>query len=228
MDSKSTALIQPPDGYADWLADLKLKVHNAQQRATLAVNRELVLLYWQIGRDILDRQAEQGWGAKVIDRLAHDLRSAFPNMKGFSPRNLKYMRTFAHTWTDVEFVQQAVAQLPWGHNLVLLDKLSTQESRIWYAQKAIENNWSRNVLVMQIETRLIERQGNAVSNFEQRLPKPDSDLARESIKDPYRFDFLGLTEEAQEREIEGALVKHIIQFLLELGAGFAFVGRQVS
>jgi predicted nuclease of restriction endonuclease-like (RecB) superfamily len=193
----------------------------------LAVNRELVLLYWQIGRDILDRQAEQGWGAKVIDRLAHDLRSAFPQMKGFSPRNLKYMRTFAHTWTDVEFVQQAVAQLPWGHNLVLLDKLSTQEARIWYAQKAIENNWSRNVLVMQIETRLIERQGNAVSNFDQRLPKPDSDLARESIKDPYRFDFLGLTEEAQEREIEGALVKHVTQFLLELGAGFAFVGRQV-
>ena len=148
-------------------------------------------------------------------------------LKGFSPRNLKYMRTFAHTWTDVEFVQQAVAQLPWGHNLVLLDKLSTQESRIWYAQKAIENNWSRNVLVMQIETCLIERQGNAVSNFEQRLPKPNSDLARESIKDPYRFDFLGLTEEAQEREIEGALVKHVTQFLLELGAGFAFVGRQV-
>ena len=227
MDSKPTALIQPPDGYADWLTDLKLKIHNAQQRATLAVNRELVLLYWQIGRDILDRQAEQGWGAKVIDRLAHDLRSAFPNMKGFSPRNLKYMRTFAHTWTDVEFVQQAVAQLPWGHNLVLLDKLSTQESRIWYAQKAIENNWSRNVLVMQIETCLIERQGNAVSNFEQRLPKPNSDLARESIKDPYRFDFLGLTEEAQEREIEEALVKHVTQFLLELGAGFAFVGRQV-
>jgi predicted nuclease of restriction endonuclease-like (RecB) superfamily len=209
------------------LKELKERIHTAQQRATLAVNRELVLLYWQIGRDILDRQGAQGWGAKVIDRLAHDLRSAFPQMKGFSPRNLKYMRTFAHTWTDVELVQQAVAQLPWGHNLVLLDKLSTQEARIWYAQKAIENNWSRNVLVMQIETRLIERQGNAVSNFDQRLPKPDSDLARESIKDPYRFDFLGLTEEAQEREIEGALVKHVTQFLLELGAGFAFVGRQV-
>lgn len=221
------ALIDTPDGYNIWLRELKERIHIAQQRATLAVNRELIMLYWQIGRDILDRQAEQGWGAKVIDRLAHDLRSAFPQMKGFSPRNLKYMRSFAEAWTDVEFVQQAVAQLPWGHNLVLLDKLSTQEARIWYAQKAIENNWSRNVLVMQIETRLIERQGQAVSNFEQRLPKPDSDLARESIKDPYRFDFLGLTEEAQEREIEGALVKHVTQFLLELGAGFAFVGRQV-
>jgi len=221
------ALTDSPDGYNIWLRELKERIHTAQQRATLAVNRELVLLYWQIGRDILDRQAEKGWGAKVIDRLAHDLRSAFPNMKGFSPRNLKYMRTFAHTWTDVEFVQEVLAQLPWYHQLALLDKLDNNEKRIWYAQKAIENNWSRNVLVMQIETRLIDRQGNAVSNFEQRLPKPDSDLARESIKDPYRFDFLGLTEEAQEREIEGALVKHVTQFLLELGAGFAFVGRQV-
>jgi len=221
------ALIDTPDGYNGWLMELKERIHTAQQRATLAVNRELIMLYWQIGRDILDRQAEQGWGAKVIDRLAHDLRSAFPNMKGFSPRNLKYMRSFAHTWRNMEFVQEVLAQLPWYHQLALLDKLDNNEKRIWYAQKAIENNWSRNVLVMQIETRLIERQGNAVSNFEQRLPKPDSDLARESIKDPYRFDFLGLTEEAQEREIEGALVKHVTQFLLELGAGFAFVGRQV-
>lgn len=221
------ALIDTPDGYNIWLMELKERIHTAQQRATLAVNRELVLLYWQIGRDILDRQAEQGWGTKVIERLAHDLRSAFPDMKGFSRTNLMYMRAFAGSWQDEAIVQQVAGQLPWGHNMVLLDKLSEQEARIWYAQKAIENNWSRNVLVMQIETRLIERQGNAISNFEQRLPKPDSDLARESIKDPYRFDFLGLTEEAQEREIEGALVKHVTQFLLELGAGFAFVGRQV-
>jgi predicted nuclease of restriction endonuclease-like (RecB) superfamily len=221
------ALIDTPDGYNIWLMELKERIHKAQQRATLAVNRELVLLYWQIGRDILERQAEQGWGTKVIERLAHDLRSAFPDMKGFSRTNLMYMRAFAGLWQDEAIVQQVAGQLPWGHNMVLLDKLSEQESRIWYAQKAIENNWSRNVLVMQIETRLIERQGNAVSNFEQRLPKPDSDLARESIKDPYRFDFLGLTEEAQEREIEGSLVKHVTQFLLELGAGFAFVGRQV-
>lgn len=188
-NSKSTPLIQAPEGYSDWLAELKVKIHNAQQHATLAVNHELILLYWQIGRDILNRQAEQGWGAKVIERLAHDLRNLFPNMKGFSSRNLKYMRSFAGTWTDLAIVQQAVAQLPWGHNLVLLDKLSTQEARIWYAKKTIENNWSR--------------------------------------KDPYRFDFLGLTEEAQEREIEGALVKQVTEFLLELGAGFAYVGKQV-
>jgi predicted nuclease of restriction endonuclease-like (RecB) superfamily len=148
-------------------------------------------------------------------------------MKGFSPRNLKYMRTFAEAWPDTPIVQQAVAQLPWGHNLVLLTKLETQEERRWYAQKAILHQWSRNVLVMQIETRLRDREGKAVTNFAQRLPQPDSDLARESLKDPYRFDFLGLTDEAQERTIEDALVHHVTQFLLELGAGFAFVGRQV-
>jgi predicted nuclease of restriction endonuclease-like (RecB) superfamily len=216
-----------PEGYADWLADLKGRIHAAQQRATLAVNRELVLLYWQIGRDILARQAEQGWGTKVIDRLAHDLRTAFPDMKGFSPRNLKYMRAFADAWSDAEFVQQAVARLPWGHNLVLLDKLPGPQTRQWYAAQAAEHNWSRNVLVMQIETRLLERSGTAATNFPATLPAPQSDLARESIKDPYRFDFLGLTDTAQEREIEHALVRHVTDFLLELGAGFAFVGRQV-
>jgi predicted nuclease of restriction endonuclease-like (RecB) superfamily len=221
------SLTPPPEGYADWLADLKGRIHTAQQRATLAVNRELVLLYWQIGQDILARQAVQGWGAKVIERLAHDLRVAFPDMKGFSPRNLKYMRAFAEAWPDDQFVQEVLAQLPWYHQLALLDKLPGPESRRWYAAKAIEHNWSRNILVMQIETRLLERSGKAVTNFVASLPKPQSDLARDSLKDPYRFDFLGLTDEVQEREIENALVKHVTEFLLELGAGFAFVGRQV-
>jgi predicted nuclease of restriction endonuclease-like (RecB) superfamily len=227
MKDQAIALTPIPAGYADWLAELKTRIHSAQQRATLAVNRELVLLYWQIGRGILVRQAEQGWGAKVIDRLAHDLRTAFPTMKGFSPRNLKYMRAFAEAWPDTEFVQAVLAQLPWYHQLALLDKLRSPETRRWYAAKAIEHNWSRNVLAMQIETRLHERSGMAVTNFETSLPKPQSDLALESIKDPYRFDFLGLTDEAQEREVEHALVKHVTEFLLELGAGFAFVGRQV-
>ena len=227
MSDTPVSLSTPPEGYGDWLADLKSRIHNAQQRATLAVNRELVLLYWQIGHDILNRQEEQGWGAKVIERLAHDLRAAFPDMKGLSPRNLKYMRAFAEAWPDAEFVQQAAAQLPWGHNLVLLDKLPGPETRRWYAAKAIEHNWSRNILAMQIEARLLDRSGKAVSNFENHLPKPQSDLARESLKDPYRFDFLGLTLDAQEREIENALVKHVTEFLLELGAGFAFVGQQV-
>jgi len=163
----------------------------------------------------------------LIERLAHDLREAFPEMKGFSPRNLKYMRAFAEAWPDAEFVQAVLAQLPWYHQLALLDKLTSPEARRWYAAKAIEHNWSRNVLVIQIETRLRERNGAAVTNFAASLPKPQSDLARESLKDPYRFDFLGLTAEAQEREIEHALVKHVTDFLLELGAGFAFVGRQV-
>lgn len=227
MSEKPVRLIAPPIGYADWLADLKNRIHTAQQRATLAVNRELVLLYWQLGRDILARQAEQGWGAKVIERLAEDLRLAFPEMKGFSPRNLKYMRAFAEAWPDEGFVQEVLAQLPWYHQLALLDKLPGPETRRWYAAKAIEHNWSRNVLVMQIETRLLERTGVAISNFPATLPKPHSDLAHESLKDPYRFDFLGLTDEAQEREIENALVTHVTEFLLELGAGFAFVGRQV-
>jgi len=227
MQPDLTSLSAPPEGYADWLADLKSRIHTARQRATLAVNRELVLLYWHIGRDILARQEQAGWGSKVIERLAHDLSVAFPGMKGFSPRNLKYMRAFAHAWPDADFVQQAAALLPWGHNLVLMDRLNTLEERLWYAAKAVEHGWSRNVLNIQIETRLLARSGAAVTNFAASLPKPQSDLAHESLKDPYRFDFLGLTEEAQEREIENTLVKHVTEFLLELGAGFAFVGRQV-
>lgn len=227
MNDHPIALTQPPAGYADWLAELKARIHRAQQRATLAVNRELVLLYWQIGKDILTRQAAQGWGAKVIERLAHDLRNAFPEMKGFSRANLMYMRAFAEAWPDEQIVQQAVGQLPWGHNLVLLTRLKQPEQRLAYAQAAIEQGWSRNVLNIHIETRLLERTGKAVTNFAERLPPPGSDLARESLKDPYLFDFLDVGKEADEREIESALVEHITHFLLELGAGFAFVGRQV-
>jgi len=227
LQDQPVSLSQQPAGYVEWLDELKNRIHNAQQRATLAVNRELVLLYWQIGRDILARQASQGWGAKVIDRLAHDLRNAFPNMKGFSRANLMYMRAFAEAWTDEQIVQQAVGQLPWGHNLVLLTRLKQQEQRLAYARAATEHGWSRNVLNIHIETRLLERTGKAVTNFSERLPAPGSDLARESLKDPYLFDFLDVGKEADEREIESALVKHITQFLLELGAGFAFVGRQV-
>jgi len=227
MSDKPVRLTAPPKGYADWLTDLKSRIHTAQQRATLAVNRELVLLYWQIGRDILARQAEQGWGAKVIERLAQDLRIAFPDMKGFSRANLMYMRAFAEAWPDAEIVQQAVGQLPWGHNLVLLTRLKDAQQRLAYAQSAIAHGWSRNILDIHIETHLLERTGKAVTNFDASLPKAQSDLARESLKDPYRLDFLGLGREAGEREIESALVKHVTDFLLELGAGFAFVGRQV-
>jgi predicted nuclease of restriction endonuclease-like (RecB) superfamily len=220
-------IVPLPGDYGAWLAELKTRIHASQQRATLAVNRELVWLYWQIGQDILVRQDREGWGAKVIERLAQDLRSAFPDMKGFSPRNLKYMRAFAEAWPEAEFVQQAAARLPWFHLCTLIDKLKTREERDWYLAKAVQNNWSRNILVMQIETGLRARSGQAVTNFAASLPASQSDLARESLKDPYRLDFLGLGEEAQERAIEEAIVGHITRFLLELGAGFAFVGRQV-
>lgn len=172
MSDKPISLTPPSEGYADWLADFKSRIHTAQQRATLAVNRELVLLYWQIECDILAHQSAQGWGAKVIERLAHDLRAAFPEMKGFSRANLMYMRAFAQAWPDAAIVQQAVGQLPWGHNLVLLTGLKDQRQRLAYAQSAIKHGWSRNMLDIHIETRLLERSGTAVTNFDAALPKP--------------------------------------------------------
>ncbi|GAB1392977.1 PDDEXK nuclease domain-containing protein [Rhodocyclaceae bacterium] len=213
--------------YSSWLADLKQRIHTAQQRATLSVNRELVLLYWHIGREILERQQAQGWGAKVIEQLAKDLTAAFPDMKGFSRRNLMYMRSFAEAWPELEFVQEVLAQLPWYHQVTLLDKLKTRPEREWYLAKAIENGWSRNVMWHHISTALHQRTGNAVTNFEQRLPSPDSELAQQTLKDPYLFDFLGVSEDALERDIEGAMVRHVTKLLMELGEGFAFAGRQV-
>lgn len=226
-DKTPASLAAMPQDYADWLVELKTRIHSAQQRAALAVNRELVMLYWQIGRDILERQGREGWGAKVIERLAQDLRNAFPDMKGFSRANLLYMRAFAEAWPDAEIVQQAVGQLPWGHNLVLLAKLKDPTLRLGYVQRALEHGWSRAMLTINIEAQRLEREGKAITNFETQLPKPQSDLARETLKDPYRFDFLGLTEAAHERDIESALVQHITRFLIELGAGFAYVGKQV-
>jgi predicted nuclease of restriction endonuclease-like (RecB) superfamily len=214
------------EAYSQWLYELKLRVERARQHAAASANRELIKLYWQIGSDILQRQRDQGWGARVVDQLARDLKSAFPDMRGFSPRNLKYMRALALAWPDPEFVQQPAAQLPWFHLCTLIDKVKETVHRDWYAAKALEHGWSRTILVAQIETDAHARAGNAVTNFAERLPPPQSDLAREALKDPYIFDFLGLTENAQERDIERALTQHITRFLLELGAGFAFVGRQ--
>lgn len=225
--ASSSALAAEPQGYAEWLADVKARIHAAQQRAALAINRELLALYWQLGRDILERQHRHGWGAGIVDKVAVDLRAAFPAMKGFSRANLMYMRAFAKAWSESDFVQQPVGQLPWGHNLVLLTKLKKRHARLAYAAAALEHSWSRAVLVHHIEARTVERQGKALTNFADRLPKSQSDLARESLKDPYRFDFLGIGDDASELELEGALVRHITRFLLELGAGFAFVGRQV-
>lgn len=227
MSEQPPSLTAAPEGYADWLADLKTRVHQAQQRAAQKVNSELVLLYWQLGREIHQRMEEQGYGGKVVDRLAHDLRTAFPDMKGFSARNLRYMRTFARIWQDQQMLQEVLARLPWYHHITLIDKLDNSEQRLWYAQKALEGGWSRNVLAMQIDTGAHKRLGAATTNFSEVLPKPDSDLAVQSLKDPYKLDFLGLSDEAQEREIERGLIEHVEEFLLELGAGFAFVGRRV-
>jgi predicted nuclease of restriction endonuclease-like (RecB) superfamily len=215
-----------PEGYFELLNQLKERIRSAQLRAGLAVNRELVLLYWQLGREILARQNQRGWGAKVIDRLANDLRRAFPEMKGFSVRNLRYARAFAEAWPDEQIVQQLVAQIPWGHNVRILDYLKDPAEREWYIRQTIQHGWSRDILVHQIEGQLYRRQGQADTNFSLTLPPPQSDLARQVLKDPYNFDFLSLDQAAQERDLEKALVTHIREFLLELGAGFAFVGSQ--
>ena len=215
-----------PQGYDDLLQQLKNRVKEAQIRAALAVNQELVLLYWRIGRDILERQQEQGWGAKVIDRLSTDLRKSFPEMKGLSSRNLKYMRSLAEAWPDKSIVQQVAAQIPWFHNCVLLDKVKDPQERRWYIQQTIKSGWSRNVLVYQIESGLYRRQGKAVTNFEKTLPPTQSDLAQEVMKDPYNFDFLCLGPDVLERHLHQGLLEHLREFLIELGVGFAFVGSQ--
>ena len=222
----STQSLSLPTNYKVLLDALRERIRSAQVRAALSVNRELVLLYWQIGREILIQQDAQGWGSKVIDRLSQDLRQTFPEMKGFSSRNLKYMRAFAEAWPNEQFVQEVLAQITWYHNIALIEKLDLPPDRIWYARKAIENGWSRNILVHQIDTRLHQRIGSAQSNFERTLPAPQSELAQQLLKDPYMFDFLSLGEEAHERDLERALIEHLRAFLLELGMGFAFVGNQ--
>jgi predicted nuclease of restriction endonuclease-like (RecB) superfamily len=215
-----------PSNYATFLANLKEQIRQAQTRAALSVNRELVQLYWEIGQGILKAQAHEGWGSKVIERLAQDLRQAFPDMKGFSPRNLKYMRSFAEAYPNAEFVQQLVALLPWGHNVRLLDKVSEPTLREWYARKTIEPGWSRAILEAQIETNLHLRQGAAPTNFSRTLPSPQSELAQQALKDPYNFSFLSLHDEAIERNLEKGLLEHLQKFILELGVGFALVGSQ--
>ena len=216
-----------PVEYASLLQEVKDKVLQTRLRTVLAANAALVMLYWEIGHSIAQRQGSEGWGARVVDRLAHDLRAAFPDMKGFSPTNLKYMRRFAEQCPARAFGQQPADQLPWFHIVVLITRLPGDSAREWYATRAIQHGWSRSILELQIDSRAHRRQGKAVSNFAVTLPPPDSDMATQVFKDPYLFDFLGTADPRREREVEQALVDHIQKFLLELGAGFAFVGRQV-
>ncbi len=222
----STSVEIDAQTYAAFVGDLKKKIAAARHRAGLSINRELVVLYWTIGQDILGRQEREGWGAKVIDRLASDLGRAFPEMTGLSARNLKYMRAFAEAWPDHEFVQQVVALLPWGHNVRLLDAIKAPDERAWYARQAIEHGWSRNVLAHQIDSNLFARQGSALTNFSRTLPAEQSELAQQILKDPYTFDFLALGPEMLERDLERGLIEHLRLLILELGKGFAFVGSQ--
>lgn len=200
------------DGYDEFLRGLKERIRTAQVKAALAVNRELVLLYWEIGREIINRQVAQGWGSKVVDQLAKDLKKEFSDMRGFSRSNLMYMRAFAETWPDETIVQEVLGQIPWYHNIALLEKLKSKEQRLWYAQETVKNGWSRNVLVLQIESGLYKRQGSAITNFEQALPKTQSDLAQQLLKDPYNFEFLTISQDAHELELERGLVTHIRVF----------------
>jgi len=233
------AVSQLPANYGEFLEELKVRIRTAQSRATLAVNRELIRLYWEVGRRIVARQQEEPWGRSVIERLAVDVQREFPGLKGFSPSNFWRMRAFYLAYSaSGPFLAQpvremgeldvppAIAVLPWGHNVVLLEKLKDPKQQLWYAGQAVEHGWSRAMLVHQIESDLYRRQGRALTNFDRVLPPAQSDLARETLKDPYIFDFLSLGEEAQERDLERALLLKLRDFLLELGSGFALVGSQ--
>jgi predicted nuclease of restriction endonuclease-like (RecB) superfamily len=216
-----------PSSYPALLEELKGRIRAAQVRAAFAVSREMVLLYWSIGRDLSQRFAAEEWGGKIIDRLARDLQAEFPGVEGFSPRNLRYMRSLAEAWPDAEILQQLIAKLPWGHNVRVLDRIKDRPTREWYLRAALEHGWSQDVLILQIKSRLHEREGKALTNFQRALPPADSDLAEQILKDPYNFDFLTVTAAAKEREIERGLLAHLRDLLLELGRGFSFVGSQV-
>lgn len=213
--------------YSSFIEDIKNEITNTRIKTVLSANANMICMYWSIGKAVLEKQEKAGWGAKVIDRMSKDLKEAFPDMTGFSPRNIKYMRKFADCWRDYEVVQRVVAQIPWRTNISLLDKLSNEESRLWYAYQTIENGWSKSVLDFQIETKLKDRTGKAINNFSVTLPPTNSDMVTQSFKDPYLFDFLGTDMPRRELDIEKKLIEHIQKFLLELGQGFAFVGRQV-
>ncbi|WP_299291330.1 PDDEXK nuclease domain-containing protein [uncultured Mucilaginibacter sp.] len=211
--------------YKDWLVEIKSKIRSSQIKAAIAVNSALIQFYWDLGKMITEKQAQTQWGDGLLMQLSHDLKREFPEMKGLSYRNLNYARQFYQFYKDA-IVQQVVAQIPWGHNILIISKLKNLEEAQFYLQQTIENNWSRDVLGLQIKSNLYNRKGKSVTNFKQTLPKPFSDLAQQTLNDPYIFDFLTLTTKAREKDIENQLIRHITQFLLELGKGFAFIGQQ--
>ena len=238
------------DEYRQWIVSIKKRIQASQIKAAIAVNRELLELYWFMGQQIIEREESAKWGDGFLKQMSQDLLNEFPEIKGFSHRNLKYMRQWVRFWSGSPAIGQQLAaqlpdskgqqvaaqltsdgkllafQIPWGHNMLLLDKLTDPKDAFFYVQKTIANNWSRAVLTHHIESKLHLREGRAINNFAATLPEPESDLAKQLLRDPYNFDFLTLTERHNERELEDGLIEHITKFLLELGAGFAYVGRQ--
>lgn len=216
VDSKS---------YSKFFEQLKSDIKQSQLKAAISVTKELTMLYWRTGKKLIEKINNDGWGAKTLEKLAKDVKEEFPNLSGFSLRNLKYMRQFAECFHDDNWAAVA-AQIPWGHNMVLLDKIEKQEQQLWYIQQTIENGWSRSMLQTWIESDLYKRQGKAITNFKNTLPSTQSDLAEQTLKDPYNFSFLSLDKKYREKELEHGLINHLQKFLLELGQGFAFVGKQ--
>ena len=219
-------IISEIEKYNSFLVDIKTQIKLSQQKAFNAVNQEMISLYFNIGKMINTWQKELGWGAKVIDKLSLDILNEFPNMSGFSTRNLKLMVQFYKEYSNDEFVQPIVAQIPWTHNIILIQKIKDKNIRFWYMEQTLQNGWSKDILSLMIKSEVHNRTGNLVSNFSQILPPLESDLVQQSFKDPYRFDFLTITEPFRERELENNLIKHMEKFLIEFGSGFAFVGRQ--
>jgi predicted nuclease of restriction endonuclease-like (RecB) superfamily len=235
--------LQLPSDYKSFLKGLKERIQEARLRANLAVNQELLLLYYGIGLDLDIKTTKANWGTSVIDQLSNDLHAAFPDMEGFSPRNLRRMRSFyraypldkkslelwPRTVAKTELIKwpPAVAKLTWAHNTILIEKMKDRAVREWYAQQAIEHGWSRDILALQIDSHVHERRGKALSNFNRVLPPPHSDLAQQITKDPYQFDFLSLSKDFHERDVENGLIAHLKDFLVELGVGFAYLGNQV-
>lgn len=216
-----------PEWYAETLSTLKELVANSRRQIMWTANAQMTMMYYQIGKQILQRQKADGWGAHIVDRLSADLKTAFPDQNGFSPRNLKYMRRFAEIWPDEAIVQRSVAQLPWRHNICLMEKVKEPNRRLAYAIAAIKHGWSKNILELQLDNYTLEREGKLPSNFDGTLPAVQSDMVQQMFKDPYLLDFTGADANSREKEIEDGLTTHITRFLLELGQGFSFVGRQV-
>ena len=239
--------------YREFIREIKNRIQSAQLKAAVSVNQELLRLYWDLAERIIARQQASAWGDGILGQISHDLQSEFPDMKGFSRRNLELMRQWYRFWSGTNaiaqqavsqleksaigqqavaqsdralYVQQLVLQIPWGHNLVIVSKIKEQDEALFYVQQTIQNNWSRAVLTHHIESRLYQRDGKAITNFKATLPAPQSDLARQILKDPYNFDFLLLRKKHDEKELENALIEHVTRFLLELGAGFSYIGRQ--